>query len=66
MLRLASGSVVYLAAGRTTKESDGTDCRIDAMRKYAGWPAMRTGLEAIVSIGPRGKQPRGRRDRSRR
>ena len=36
------------------------------MRKYAGWPVLRTDLEVIGSTGRRRKRPRKGRDRSRR
>ncbi len=36
------------------------------MRKYAGWPVLRTDLEVIGSTGRRQKRPRRGRDRSRR
>jgi hypothetical protein len=47
----------------TTRGNDGPDCRIFAMRTYAGWPALRTYREATGSTGPRGKRPRRHRDR---
>jgi hypothetical protein len=51
---------------RTTWGSAGPDCRIPAMRKYAGWPVLRTDLEVIGSTGRRRKRPRRGHDCSRR
>ena len=40
----------------------GPDRRILAMWKRAGWPALRTDLQATSSTGPRGKRSRRHRD----
>jgi hypothetical protein len=42
----------------TTWGSASPECRIPAMRKYAGWPVLRTDLEATGSTGRRRKRPR--------